>query len=60
MPFQKPVTRAAENILLAPVAHDQYYRILEEIYICRPFRNNTERLEKLFAMYAEMVKGEAA
>ena len=41
-------------------AHAENDRILEEIYIGRPFRNDTERLEKLFEMYAEMVKGKAA
>ena len=41
-------------------AHAENDRILEEIYIGRPFRNDTERLEKLFEMYSEMVKGEAA
>ena len=41
-------------------AHAENDRILEEIYIGRPFRNDTERLEKLFEMYAEMTKGKAA
>ena len=35
-------------------AHEQNDETLERIYIGRRFRNDTERLEKLFAMYAEM------
>ena len=41
-------------------AHAENDRILEEIYIGRPFKNDTERLEKLFEMYAKMTKGKAA
>ena len=35
-------------------AHNRNDRILEQIYIGRPFRNDTERLEKLFEMYVAM------
>ena len=35
-------------------AHDENDRILEEIYIGRRFKNDTERLEKLFEMYTDM------
>jgi hypothetical protein len=35
-------------------AHEENDRILEEIYIGRKFKNDTERLEKLFEMYTEM------
>ena len=35
-------------------AHAENDRILEEIYIGRRFKNDTERLEKLFEMYSEM------
>jgi len=52
----KPETMP-ENLRAAHVEND---RILEEIYIGRPFKNDTERLEKLFEMYAEMTKGKAA
>ena len=38
-------------------AHDRNDEIVERIYIGRKFRNDTERLEKLFAMYAEEQKG---
>ncbi|MCW6037016.1 hypothetical protein K4A83_12170 [Spirulina subsalsa FACHB-351] len=35
-------------------AHDRNDEILERIYIGRRFKNDTERLEKLFEMYTEM------
>ena len=35
-------------------AHAENDRVLEEIYIGRRFKNDTERLEKLFEMYSEM------
>ena len=35
-------------------AHDRNDEVLERIYIGRRFRNDTERLEKLFEMYTEM------
>lgn len=35
-------------------AHDRNDEVLERIYIGRRFRNNTERLEKLFDLYAQM------
>ena len=35
-------------------AHDANDETLERIYIGRRFRNDTERLETLFAMYARM------
>jgi hypothetical protein len=35
-------------------AHDQNDEVLERIYIGRRFRNDTERLEKLFDMYTQM------
>src|SRR5262245_40355682 len=37
-------------------AHDANDETLERIYIGRRFRNDTERLEKLFEMYAKMAK----
>ena len=33
-------------------AHDRNDEVLERIYIGRRFRNDTERLEKLFEMYS--------
>ena len=35
-------------------AHDQNDEVLERIYIGRRFRNDTERLEKLFDLYTQM------
>ena len=37
-------------------AHDRNDETLERIYIGRRFRNDTERLEKLFEMYTKMTK----
>ena len=36
-------------------AHDRNDEVLERIYIGRRFKNDTERLEKLFAMYAKVI-----
>ena len=42
-------------------AHEENDEVLERIYIGRRFRNDTERLEKLFDLYTKMtVKGKAA
>jgi hypothetical protein len=41
-------------------AHDRNDETLERIYIGRRFRNDTERLEKLFEMYTEMAGKQAA
>ena len=38
-------------------AHDRNDEVLERIYIGRRFRNDTERLEKLFEMYTKMTAG---
>jgi hypothetical protein len=35
-------------------AHEQNDEVLERIYIGRRFRNDTERMEKLFEMYTRM------
>ena len=35
-------------------AHDRNDEVLERIYIGRRFRNDTERLEKLFELYTRM------
>ncbi len=37
-------------------AHDRNDDVLERIYIGRRFKNDTERLEKLFELYIEMTK----
>jgi hypothetical protein len=41
-------------------AHERNDEVLERIYIGRRFRNDTERLEKLFEMYTKMTATEAA
>ncbi|WP_208249018.1 DNA methyltransferase [Rhizobium sp. T1470] len=41
-------------------AHDQNDEVLERIYIGRRFRNDTERLEKLFELYTKMTAGTGA
>ena len=35
-------------------AHDRNDEVLERIYIGRRFKNDTERLEKLFELYTKM------
>jgi hypothetical protein len=41
-------------------AHKRNDEVLERIYIGRRFRNDTERLEKLFELYTKMTAGEGA
>ncbi len=41
-------------------AHDRNDIALERIYIGRQFRNDTERLEKLFELYMEMTDRQTA
>ena len=41
-------------------AHDRNDETLERIYIGRRFKNDTERLEKLFELYTKMTSGAAA
>ncbi|MBF7693144.1 class I SAM-dependent DNA methyltransferase [Acinetobacter pollinis] len=45
-----------ENLRLA---HEENDEVLERIYIGRRFKNDTERLEKLFSMYTEMTSKQA-
>lgn len=40
-------------------AHDANDEVLERIYIGRRFKNDTERLEKLFDLYTKMTRGGA-
>jgi hypothetical protein len=37
-------------------AHERNDEVLERIYIGRRFRNDTERLEKLFELYTKMIR----
>ena len=41
-------------------AHDRNDEVLERIYIGRRFKNDTERLEKLFELYTQMTLKEKA
>jgi hypothetical protein len=41
-------------------AHDRNDEVMERIYIGRRFRNETERLEKLFEFYTKMTAGAGA
>ena len=41
-------------------AHARNDEVLERIYIGRRFKNDTERLEKLFELYTKMTSGKAA
>jgi hypothetical protein len=41
-------------------AHDSNDEILERIYIGRRFKNDTERLEKLFDLYTKMTAGDVS
>jgi hypothetical protein len=41
-------------------AHDRNDEVLERIYIGRRFKNDTERLEKLFELYTKMTTNSAA
>lgn len=41
-------------------AHERNDEVLERIYIGRRFRNDTERLEKLFELYTRMAVGKRA
>lgn len=40
-------------------AHERNDEVLERIYIGRRFKNDTERLEKLFELYISMTAGQA-
>jgi hypothetical protein len=41
-------------------AHERNDEVLERIYIGRRFKNDTERLEKLFELYTKMTAGQAS
>lgn len=41
-------------------AHDRNDEVLERIYIGRRFKNDTERLEKLFELYTKMTQAKGA
>jgi hypothetical protein len=41
-------------------AHERNDDVIERIYVGRRFRNDTERLEKLFELYTKMTAGHGA
>lgn len=45
---------------LVRAAHERLDEVLERIYIGRRFKNDTERLEKLFEMYTKMTAAQGA
>ncbi len=45
---------------LVRAAHERNDEVLERIYIGRRFKNDTERLEKLFDMYTKMTAAQGA
>ncbi|MGJ3248278.1 MAG: DNA methyltransferase [Elainellaceae cyanobacterium] len=47
-------TRMDTEFPLVRAAHDRNDEVLERIYIGRRFKNDTERLEKLFELYTKM------
>ncbi|MBI1392922.1 MAG: lactate dehydrogenase [Alphaproteobacteria bacterium] len=48
--------RMDEEFPLVRAAHERNDEVLERIYIGRRFKNDTERLEKLFELYTKMTK----
>lgn len=52
--------RMDEEFPLVREAHERNDEALERIYIGRRFRNDTERLEKLFDLYTKMTAAEGA
>ena len=52
--------RMDEEFPLVREAHERNDEVLERIYIGRRFKNDTERLEKLFELYTKMTKKGAA
>ena len=52
--------RMESEFPLVRAAHERNDEVLERIYIGRRFKNDTERLEKLFELYTKMTAGAAA
>jgi hypothetical protein len=48
-----------EEFPLVRHAHERNDEVLERIYIGRRFKNDTERLEKLFDMYTKLAADKA-
>lgn len=57
--YPKPVSELYDPAKMPDdlrAVHRENDELLESMYIGRPFRNDTERLEKLFKLYAARVK----
>ena len=54
---QKPRRRPGDLLITTDLraTHEHNDEVLESIYIGRRFRNDTERLEKLFDLYTKMI-----
>lgn len=52
--------RTDSEFPLVRAAHERNDEVLERIYIGRRFKNDTERLEKLFELYTKMTKAKGA
>lgn len=52
--------RMDSDFPLVREAHERNDEVLERIYIGRRFKNDTERLEKLFELYTKMIARQAA
>ena len=52
--------RMDQEFPLVREAHERNDDIIERIYIGRRFKNDTERLEKLFELYTQMTAGKIA
>ncbi len=53
-------SRMDSEFPLVRAAHDRNDEVLERIYIGRRFKNDTERLEKLFELYTKMTSQQTA
>jgi hypothetical protein len=51
------INKMPENL---KIAHDRNDEVIERIYVGRKFKNDTERLEKLFDLYTKSNSGEIA
>jgi len=52
--------RMDQEFPLVREAHNRNDEIIERIYIGRRFKNDTERLEKLFELYTKMTSQQAS
>jgi hypothetical protein len=53
-------TRMDSEFPLVRAAHEKNDEVIDRIYIGRRFKNDTERLEKLFELYTKMTSRQSA